>query len=48
MNCINDEPGHHKNRSARWTWIEIGLMVLYWVAIGVSIAIALVDLKIKF
>lgn len=41
-------PGHTERRANRWTWFEIGSLILYGAAIGVSIAIALADLQIWF
>ncbi|WP_440950959.1 hypothetical protein [Methanosphaerula subterraneus] len=48
MDCFNNNSHHTKKRSARWTRFEIGSVILYGVAIGVSIIVALMDMQIEF
>ncbi|HIH04495.1 MAG TPA: hypothetical protein HA263_11845 [Methanoregulaceae archaeon] len=48
MNCFSDVPARLEDHRARWAWYELGSIILYVAAIGVSIAIALTNLRIGF
>lgn len=48
MNCFSGVPARYGDHPARWAWSELGSIILYAAAIGVSIAIALTDLRIRF
>jgi hypothetical protein len=43
MNCRTGDASGDLSRPARWTWFEIGSVVLYLAVLGASIAIALTD-----
>lgn len=48
MNCVSGDPPRHLTIPTGLAWYELGSVILYGTAIGVSILMALADLRTAF
>jgi len=46
MNCTTTDQNRLMDRPSRWSWFEVGSVLLYGTVLGASIVMALADLGV--